>query len=354
MTEPVGFGIIGTGMIAGWHAEALAKSGNTALKAAYDVDPTRARAFADKHGCRAVSSLDELFKADGVEAVTIATPSGLHLDAAQAAARAGKHILCEKPLEVTPKRARAIVTACEEAGVLLSAVFQNRYSRAVGAVREAMARGRFGQMVLAAASVRWYRTPEYYAQGGWRGTRALDGGGALMNQGIHTVDLLLHLNGPAVDVSGRTTRALHRGIEVEDTAAGVIAFENGSLGVLEASTACRPGFARRIELSGTGGSVVLEDDNIRRWVFTDEEPGDEAAQSGALSDTLRSGAGDPATISSEGHRIQIEELADAIRSRAPLATPGREALAAIDLVCALYTSAKAGGTRVSSSPKDKG
>lgn len=340
----VRFGIIGTGGIAGLHAQAIAASRNAELDLVYDAIPGRAVEFAKTHHCRAASSFEE-FLASDVEAVTVATPSGLHAEVAIPAAKAGKHILCEKPLEVTVSKTNDLVRTCERCNVRLSAVFQSRFLRSVQWIKQAVDAGRFGSPVLAAASVRWLRTPEYYASATWRGTWALDGGGALMNQGIHTVDLLLHFNGDVAEVTGNTTRILHRKIEVEDTVVAMLKFKNNSLGTIEASTACYPGMPRRVELSGTRGSVLLEDDRILRWSFAEERPEDaEIRRLGAEGEGQIGGASQPLAISADGHRRQIEELAAAILNGEGLTTPGAEGKRAIELICAVYESARTGTT----------
>ena len=340
----VRFGIIGTGGIARLHAEAIAAAGNAELCMVFDTIPERASAFAQAHHCRAASSLAE-FLASDIEAVTIATPSGLHAEVAIPAARAGKHILCEKPLEVTVSQTNNLVRTCEKCNVRLSAVFQSRFLRSVQWIRQAVDAGRFGEPVLASASVRWLRTPDYYASATWRGTWKLDGGGALMNQGIHTVDLLLYFNGDVAEVTGSTTRILHKSIEVEDTVVAMLKFKNNSLGILEASTACYPGLPRRVELSGTKGSVLLEDDRILRWSFADEQPDDaEIRRLGAAGEGQIGGSSQPLAISADGHRRQIEELASAILNGAGLTTPGAEGKRAIELICAVYESARTGTT----------
>jgi predicted dehydrogenase len=342
--KKVKFGIIGTGAIAKLHAEALRLADNAELSVVYDKIPACAVAFAQKHHCRAALSLDELLASE-VEAVTIATPSGLHGEVAIPAAKAGKHILCEKPLEVTVSKTNDLVRACESSNIRLSAVFQYRLLHSVQTIKKAVDAGRFGEPVLAAASVRWYRKPEYYASATWRGTWALDGGGALMNQGIHTVDLLLYFNGDVSEVTGRTARLLHKSIEVEDTVVAMLKFKNNSLGTIEASTACAPGFPLRVELSGTKGSVILEDNRIVRWSFVDEQPEDaEIRRVGGLVGEVHGGASDPLTISAEGHRRQIAELADAILNGDGLTTPGAEGKRAVELICAVYESARTSTT----------
>lgn len=338
--EKVGFGIIGAGAIAAVHAEAVTGCANAKLKAVYDPDRNRAETLAARFGCRGMSDWGE-FLGSGIEAVTVATPSGLHAEAALPAARAGKHILCEKPLEVNTEKADELIRTCRECGVLLSVVLQSRFCRAVQRIRRAVEEGRFGEPVLASASVRWFRAPDYYASGGWRGSRALDGGGALMNQGIHTVDLLLHFNGDVAEVDGRAARRLHRGIEVEDTVAAMLRFRNGSLGTIEASTACLPGLPRRVALSGTRGSAILEDDRIVLWRFDTEQPEDAAIRDFG-GEGMHGGSADPGAITGEGHRRQVAELAVAIRTGRPLLAPGSEGRRSVALINAVYRSAETG------------
>jgi predicted dehydrogenase len=343
--KKVKFGIIGTGAIAQKHAEAIRLTDNAELCIVYDKIPERAAAFAQAHHCRAAASFEELLASE-VEAVTVATPSGIHAEVAIPAARAGKHILCEKPLEVTVSKTNDLVRTCESCNVRLSAVFQSRFSRSVQVIKAAVDAGRFGDPVLAAASVRWHRNAKYYANATWRGTWALDGGGALMNQGIHTVDLLLYFNGDVAEVTGRTARLMHKSIEVEDTVVAMLKFKNNSLGTVEASTACAPGFPRRVELSGVKGSVILEDDRITRWTFVEERPEDEEIRRvyGAGESMHGGGASDPEDISTEGHRRQISELAEAILNAHGLTTPGAEGKRAVELICAVYESARTGTT----------
>ena len=340
--DKVKFGIIGTGAIAEKHAESLAQIANAELFIVYDKVAERAQAFARRHGCRVAATFEELLTSEA-NAVTVATPSGLHAEVAIPAARAGKHILCEKPLEVTVSKTNDLVRTCESCNVRLSAVFQSRFGRAVQTVKRAIDAGRFGTPVLAAASIRWYRTPEYYVNAGWRGTWALDGGGALMNQGIHTVDLLLYFNGDVSEVNGRIARLMHQNIEVEDTAVAMLKFKNNSLGTIEASTACAPGCPRRIELSGTCGCVILEDDRITRWQFLYVMPEDDDIRCDNLAgEGLHGGSADPNAISSEGHRRQLQELTDAILNGSHLTTPGAEGKRAVERICAVYESARTG------------
>ena len=338
----VRFGIIGAGGIAATHADALSRLDGAELVMVCDVVPGRAAGLAEKYHVRA-GTPEELVAARDIDAVTIATPSGLHADGAVAAARAGKHVFCEKPLDVTVERAQSIIDACCEHHVKLMACFPARTSAAAQILKKAVDAGRFGAMTLAGASVRWFRKPEYYASGAWRGTWALDGGGALMNQGIHTVDLLLYFNGGVRSLCARTANRMHRSIEVEDTACAMLEFDNGSLGVLEASTACAPGTPNRIELAGTRGSAVLEGDRITRWEFADERPEDaEIRARFAQAEGLHSGAASPNVDNSEAHRRQLAEFVSAVERGAPITCTGADGLRAVRVIRGVYESAQAG------------
>lgn len=344
MKDKVKIGIAGTGMIAAFHAEAIRLLENAELERVYDKDLVRARAFAEKFNCRAAESLEDFLGSD-IDIVCVATPSGLHGCIAVPAARARKHIFCEKPLETTPEKAHEIYDACQENGVLLSPVFPARYTSAARTAKQAVQAGRFGEPVLIGASVRWYRKPEYYAESPWRGTWALDGGGALMNQGIHAADLLRYFNGEIDELYANTANRLHKTIEVEDTLLANLRFRNGSLGYLESSTACAPGYKRKITFSGTRGGFVLEDDCLTLWNPADETPEDESIRERNRSGGNRSGgAGDPASISCSGHHSQLAELVRAVLRGSPLETPGIEGVRTVELICAAYESARTGKT----------
>lgn len=342
MAGKVGFGIIGTGVIAEMHAQAIGMVPEAYLVGVYDKIAERSEAFARKYGVKAYATFEELLADKAARAVTIATPTGFHGAVAIPAANAGKHILCEKPLDVTTEKADAIIGACEKNKVKLASVFQSRFLRNARTIKRAVDAGRFGKIVLAGAQIKWYRSNEYYASAGWRGTWALDGGGILMNQAIHTLDLLLYAVGDVKEVFAYADTLTHK-IEVEDTAVATLRFKNGALGVIEASTSCAPGFPRRMEISGEKGSVVLEDDAIVRWKFTDETPEDQEIQrNGAAGEGVKGGASDPKAINCEGHRRQIDDLVRAIQSDADPEMPGREGRRAVELICAIYESAKTG------------
>jgi predicted dehydrogenase len=338
---PLGFGIIGTGMIAGYHAQAIQHAQGARLVGVAGRSPESLRTFAAKHQLSfATTQWDELLARPDIQVVCITTPSGAHLEPALAAIRAGKHVIIEKPLEITPARADEIIRAAEAAGVRLVPIFQARFGAGAQTVKAALDAGRFGRLVLASAYIKWHRTTAYYS--GWKGTLHLDGGGALINQSIHGLDLLQWFAGLPAEVFAWTTRRVHTGIEAEDTACASLRFPGGALGAIEATTALWPGWARRIEICGEHGSVCLEDDRIARWDFATAAPGDVAIRTARPDDALGSGAGSPNAISFEGHRRQIQDLIDALRDRRPLAIDGREGRKAVALVHALYMSAQSG------------
>jgi predicted dehydrogenase len=338
-----GFGIIGCGMISRFHARAIAEIRGARVVACYDAVASAAQKLADETGCRAYERLEEMLADPRVQVVTICTPSGAHLEPAVAAARAGKHVIVEKPLEITLKRCDAIIRACEEAGVKLATIFPSRFHDSSQELKAAVEAGRFGRLTLADAYVKWYRSQAYYDSGAWRGTWELDGGGALMNQAIHSVDLLTWLAGPVVEVSARTALLAHERIAVEDTAVATVRFANGALGTIEASTAAYPGHLKRIELHGSQGSAVMEEEDIVFWQFARPQRRDQKVQE-AMSRRRSGGggAGDPAAIGHHGHRMLFEDVLRAIRSGATPAIDGHEGRRSVEIILAIYKSAETG------------
>ena len=255
------FAILGTGMIAAFHAEALAAMEGGRLVAVCDRDGGRARAFADAHGLSpgcAFDDIDVLLGGGGVDVLLVATPSGFHHEGVLAAARHGVHVLCEKPLEISTARIDRLAAICAEAGVFLGGIFQTRWTDTFMEARRLIDSGALGRLTYASVQVPWWRSDDYYAGSSWRGTYAVDGGGALMNQGIHMLDWLTALMPPVEEVKAFTATLAHD-IEAEDTAAAVIRFRGGALGHVYATTASFPGSAKRFELHGTKGTFVFDD-----------------------------------------------------------------------------------------------
>jgi UDP-N-acetyl-2-amino-2-deoxyglucuronate dehydrogenase len=338
-TPPLGFGIIGAGTISTFHAKAIAQLTGARLVGVASRSLENARKVADPHGAFATAETAALLARPDLHVVCVTTPSGAHLEPALAAIRAGKHVVIEKPIEITPARADRILDAADRAGVRVAPIFQGRFGDGARTVKAALDAGRLGRLVLASAYVKWHRTAQYYT--GYRGSLVLDGGGAVINQAIHGLDLLQWFAGLPAEVFAWKTRRVHTGIEAEDTAVAALKFPSGALGAFEASTALWPGWSRRIELCGEHGSVSLEDDRIARWEFREARPGDDAIRAGGAN-ALGSGASDPKAISVEGHRRQLQDLVDALQAGRAPALDGREGRKAVALVHAIYQSADTG------------
>jgi UDP-N-acetyl-2-amino-2-deoxyglucuronate dehydrogenase len=339
----IGIGIVGCGMIANFHARAIADAQGAQLVGCADRVPEYAGKFAESQGCRAFDSVEAMLADSEIDAITICSPSGAHLDPALAAAAAGKHIIVEKPLEITTERCDQIIAACEKSGVQLAVTLQSRFHESSKLMKQAVEQGRFGKVTMGDAYVKWYRTQEYYDSGAWRGTWALDGGGALMNQAIHSVDLLLWLMGPVAEISAMTATMTHERIEVEDVAVANLKFTSGALGVIEATTSAYPGALKRIEISGNEGTAILEEEDIKMWQFSEETAEDEAIRQRMAGKTeTGGGAADPSAISHHGHTMVFEDFIAAINENRPAAIDGREGRRSVEVIRAIYESAETG------------
>jgi predicted dehydrogenase len=341
MAGDIGFGIIGLGMIADFHTQAIAEMEGCYFAAGFDAAPGRADSFCAEKGGKPYSSLDDFLADPNIQIVTIATPSGLHLDSAIAALNAKKHVIVEKPLEITVERCDAIIACAEKNGVKLGVVFPSRYHAAARLVKEAITSGRLGKITLADAQIKWLRTQEYYDSVKRRGTWDYDGGGVLMNQAIHGIDLLQWFMGDVTEVVSFTATLAHDRIEVEDTAAASLRFANGALGIIEGTTGAYPGFLKKIEVCGTKGSISLEDENIITWQFDEEQPGDAGIrQKFRNAGASGGGAGDPRAINYKDHRLLFEAFATAVRDNKPVDIDGSEGKKSVEIIEAVYRSAK--------------
>lgn len=339
--KEISIGIIGAGGISRLHAQAIETLTDVRLAGFCDKCYEFAKSRAEEFNTFAYESVESMLADPDVDAVIIATPSGLHREAAVAAANAGKHVLCEKPLEINTQRIDEIIEACEKNNVKLGCIFQMRVSPAVAELREAMKSGRFGKMLLASAVMRWYRENSYYDSSSWRGTFKYDGGGALINQAVHMVDALLFVNGDVESVSAFSGTFTHN-IEVEDNLCATLKYRNGSFGTIEVSTSCAPGFPRRMEFSGEYGTVTIEEDKISRWEFVEKLPDDERVLTKFSGVSHENGGRSPLDISFKGHAVQIADFANAIRNDSLPMVDGKEARRAIELICAIYESAATG------------
>src|ERR1700685_561446 len=339
----IGFGIVGCGMIANFHAKAIEHIRGARIAACTDSIAASAERFAAANHCTAYASVKEMVADPAVDIVTICTPSGSHKEPAVDAANAGKHVIVEKPLEITPKRWDAIINACRKNKVHLATIFPSRFSEANIAVKEAITSGRFGKLTLGDAYVKWWRTQQYYDSGGWRGTWALDGGGAYMNQAIHNVDLLYWFMGEVAEVCGVTATLAHERIEVEDVGVAAVRFANGALGTIEATTSVYPGLLKKTEIHGTQGSVIVEQDDILLWTFERPKAKDAVLRKRFAQKTSGSGgASDPSAITYVGHTKQFKDFVSAIETgRKPL-VDGEEGRKSVEIILAIYKSARTG------------
>jgi predicted dehydrogenase len=332
-------GILGGGNISETHARAARELDGVEVSAVHGHNREKAARLAAAYGGAVYEDLDAFLAHRPLDVVLIGSPSGLHAEQGIAAARRGLHVLVEKPLDVTTERADALVAACEAAGVKLGVFFQDRAAPDVRRLKEFVASGGLGRPLLVSARVRWYRPPEYYRDSRWRGTWALDGGGALMNQGVHTLDLLLWLLGGVRRVYARAVTALHE-IEVEDTVVATLEFESGAVGTLEAATSAYPGYPRRVELTGTEGTVILEGS---RLVAADLRAGRAGLAVAAGAEAAANpSASSPVVSDVSGHR---EILADFLRAVETGGTPvcdGREGRRSVELARAVYESSRTG------------
>jgi predicted dehydrogenase len=343
----IGIGIVGCGMISRFHQRAIADVRGAKLVGCYSQPSDSAKQFAAEANIKAYNTLEEMLADEEIDAVSICTPSGAHMEASVAAAKAGKHVIVEKPLEVTLKRCDKVIDACEKNGVKLATIFPSRFHDASQKLKKAIDGGRFGRLTMGDAYIKWYRSQEYYDSGAWRGTWKLDGGGALMNQAIHTVDLLQWLMGEVTEINAMTDTLAHQRIEVEDTAVATLRFANGALGVIEASTAVYPGYLKRIEVHGSEGSASIEEEDIKTWDFAKAKAADKAIHK-AMSERKSGGGGasDPSAIGHHGHAMQFADFIKAIRNDSTPAVDGHEGRKAVEIILAVYRSALAGGKPV--------
>ncbi|MBR5543791.1 MAG: Gfo/Idh/MocA family oxidoreductase [Oscillospiraceae bacterium] len=336
MTKKYGFGIIGCGMISKWHADSIISIDDATLIGVADTSKERASSFAADYNCTAFDSVEELLASDKIDIVCICTPSGLHAELSIKAANAGKHFIVEKPMAITKEQIDGIISACEKNNVKGTVVSQLRFIDSINKAKSAVESGKLGKIVLGDLYMKFYRSPEYYASAGWRGTWSMDGGGALMNQGIHGIDILQYIAGPVKSVYG-VCKTLVNDIEVEDTANLIVEYENGATGVIQGTTSVNPGYPRRIEISGTKGTIILTDGQITSWDVEGEE-GAEVDKVFSDAETFK----DPSAFSIDLHRLQIIDAINALKEDRAPAVDVYEGKKAVDIILAAYESSRTG------------
>ncbi len=338
MQEALGFAVIGCGEVSQLHREQIRQLADARLVAVSDISAEKAKAVGKREQVDWYADYHEMVQRDDIDVVNILTPSATHADAMVAAARAGKHVIVEKPIDVTVTRAEQAIAACREAGVKLCVISQHRFDRSTMRVKQEVDRGHFGQLFLAQASVHWFRGPSYFDTVPGRGTWAMDGGGVLMIQALHTIDIMQDLLGPVESVFARTAIATHPHIEVEDVAVATLAFESGALGTITATTGAFPGLSTRLEIFGEDGSAMIEDDRLRKlYLRPHRDPGE---MFGASADNVA--PDEDAVDFGNAHRRQLADMLDAIRHDREPKVNGEESLKVLKLILALYESAQTG------------
>jgi UDP-N-acetyl-2-amino-2-deoxyglucuronate dehydrogenase len=340
---PIHIGLIGGGNITATHARAARAIAGVEISAIHGTSLEKIALLSRGHGGTPYEDFAAFLKHRPMDLVIIGSPSGLHAEQGIAAARQGLHVLTEKPIEISTARADALITAAKQSGVKLGVIFQDRTKPHIRQLKSWLDQGLLGKILLVDARVKWYRPREYYANSRWRGSLALDGGGALINQGVHTVDLLLWLLGDAVRVQARTATLLHK-IEAEDTAVATLEFASGTLGIFHATTAAYPGYPRRVEISGAEGTVILEHDriiaaNLRNTPAAATISADLAALTEMAKDENQS-ASSAAVSDFRGHQAVLEDFLAAIRQNHTPSCDGAEGRRSIALIEAIYRAAE--------------
>src|SRR5712671_3735285 len=329
-------GLIGGGNITETHARAARAIPGVEISAIHGTNAEKIARLCREHGGTPYQNFDAFLKHRPMELVIIGSPSGLHAAQGIAAIRHGLHVLTEKPIEISTARADALIEAARQSKVQLGVIFQDRMKPHIRQLKSWLDQGLLGRPIIVDARVKWYRPPEYYSNSRWRGTFALDGGGALINQAIHTVDLLLYLLGDVARVQARTSTVLHK-IEAEDTAVATLEFASGAVGTLLATTAAYPGYPRRLEITGTEGTVILEHDRIVAADLRNPPPDIATITAGDSNQSASSAA----VTDISGHKAIIEDFLQAIANNTEPICSGREGRRSLALVEAIYTSARA-------------
>ena len=337
MNGKVRCAVVGLGAIGPTHMNAIDAIENAELVAVCDVVREKVDNAAESYGCKAYYDYDDMLRDGNIDLVHVCVPSGMHAELGVKAAKAGKHVLVEKPIDVTLEAADRLINACDEAGVVLSCISQHRFDDAMIEAHDALEKGLFGKLTFGGSHTKWYRSQEYYDSGDWRGTWALDGGGALMNQSVHYVDMLQYMMGEVDEISAYCGTLAHERIEVEDVAAAALKFKSGAIGLLEGNTTAFPGFCTRLDIYGSDGGIVIENDMVRERKFRAEGAGD---KNGRTKEQAEAAGASSAQIFGSSHQRQIQDVVNAIlEGRQPKVT-GRDARHPLAIILAVYESAR--------------
>lgn len=334
--KQVGIALVGCGLVANVHIAAIKELAQAKICGVWSRDAEHTAIFAAKHELFAYESFAKLLADPVVDVVVLCTPPGSHVDLGLEVAQAKKHLVVEKPLDIDFAKAQLLVDTYQHKGLKLSVIFQNRFTPAAQMVKQALEDGLLGKLYLGDAYIKWYRSPEYYASAAWRGTWAVEGGGALINQGIHTIDLLQWLMGGVKTVSGIVRTMTHK-IETEDIGVAWVDYHNGAVGVIEGSTAIQPSFKERVELHGENGTIILEGGNIKEWKVVGCNEADYVTV-----EKVSYGVTNSPAITPVNHKAQYADIIAAVQeNREPLVN-GEQGLKALDIVLGIYKSSQQG------------
>jgi len=340
MEEQFRFGIIGSGVISEYHAQAIKAQPNTKIVAVSDIVRANAEKFAAKYKCEINDDWQEMIRREDIDAICVCTPTGLHAQQSIAAAKAGKHILVEKTMAIKVKDATEMIHVARDNGVKLAVIYQKRTEEAPNRIKKAIESGVFGKMIFGDASIKYWRDQAYYDSASWRGTWEHEGGGSSITQGSHGIDLLLYMMGDVEKIYAKIDTVAHKDIEVEDIAIAILTYKNGAYGRLQTASATNPGQGNVFDINGTHGTAVLVEDKITSWAVSDSK--DTLAK-----ETITETKGKAGTAASsatefpvEGHIIQVKNLISAVRTGEELICSGEEGLRSLKLIAAIYESAK--------------
>lgn len=335
--QPLGFGILGAGLVAPFHAQSIVSSNGGRLVAICDMDAARLEKMTDEYGVTGYNDLDAMLANPAIDVVNVCLPNHLHHDAVMKIAAAGKHCLTEKPPAMSLRETDEMIDACRKHGVKFGCTVQCRVRRAIQAMKHAVETRRFGRLLQADAIMKWYREPAYYHMDAWRSSRQ-SGAGVTVQHAFHYIDLLQYLMGPARRVQARMTNLTHRDVELEDTLMAFVDFENGAQGVIEASTGLWPGSDVRIEINGESGAAAMAGEKMVMWQFEDERPDDETIRNlgNAAQQTAASG---PASFGVADHAFVIQDMIDAVHANREVCIPVHTVRPTLELVLAMYHSA---------------
>jgi predicted dehydrogenase len=335
MDRLIKVGIVGCGAISDVHVKSYLEISGVEVVAVSDINEKAARSVAEKYKWQWYTDYKEMICKSGADVIDICTPSGLRKDIAIYAAKNKKHIIAEKPIEVTLDRIDSILEACSENQVFISGIFNKRYKDIYRQIKNIIQENRLGKIILSDVSMKWYRPAEYYKNSGWRGTWALDGGGALMNQCIHYVDMLQWLLGAVDNVFGQTDKFVHTYIEAEDTAAALLRFKSGAIGMIQAATSTYPGFSARFSINGENGGIVIEDDKVIEFKCKDQRPEDDLL---FKANQANIGASTNIVTNYGLHKSQLTAILASIREGKEPEVNGIEARKAVEIIEAIYMS----------------